>query len=42
MRLDIDKIEGIKKETDEHGYFIAFVDQKGNTYQSLKDICEKE
>ena len=42
MRLDIDKIEGITKETNEDGYLQAFVDQEGNRYLSLKEIMEKE
>ena len=42
MKLDIDKLEGIRTETDQNGYFKAFVDEDGNRYLSLKEMMEKE
>lgn len=41
QRLDISKIEGIKKNTDEKGYFKSFEDEEGNHYYSLKELIEK-
>jgi hypothetical protein len=40
QRLDISKIEGIEKVTDENNYFKCFKDDKGNEYLSLKELIE--
>lgn len=41
QRLDIDKIEGIKKITDEKGYFKCFKDKDGIQYTDIKELIEK-
>ena len=30
MRLDLDKIEGVTRVTNEEGYFVSFKDPEGN------------
>lgn len=40
QRLDIDKLFNIKKETDENGFFKAFVDESDGKFESLKVLIE--